>query len=116
MTIPSNADSKLTSKASSRSHLVIEAFAVYRYLLGATPHTALVKKYVRCVERLGPGAPLPMPQLFIIFPRMLAIFDRTKLDNIVFQEEFFWRINSASFVNQLRMGHQFIWGSIKGLG
>jgi hypothetical protein len=98
MTIHSNHDSKFTSEVSSRSHLVIEGFAIYRYLLGVTPHIALVKKYVRCVEHLRSGVPLVIPKLFIVFPRMLAIFDRTKLDDVFFQREFFWRINSASFI------------------
>lgn len=94
----SNSNFQFTYEMSPRSYLILEAFTIYRYLLGAMPSMALVRKYVRCVEHLRSGVPLKIPNLFIAFPHMLYLVDRANLDKKVFEGEFFWRINSASFI------------------
>jgi hypothetical protein len=47
---------------------------------------------------LRSGVPLKIPNLFIAFPHLLFLVDRANLDQMLFEGEFFWRINSASFI------------------
>ena len=98
MTVSSNLNPQFAQKNSFRLLLIIEAFTLYRYLLGAKPSMALVRRYVRCIEYLKSGAPLEIPKIFITFPHLLFMLDRNNLDNALFQGELYWRINSASFI------------------
>lgn len=81
-----------------RSLLLTEGFTIYKYILGSKPNLVFVKKYVRCIESLKLGAPIGVPKLFIVFPGMLAMVDRSGFENILFKGELHWRINAASFI------------------
>lgn len=93
MVYPSNPE-----MLSKRSVLLIEGFAIYKYILGAKPNLVFVKKYVRCIESLRLGVPLGVPKLFIVFPSMLSMLDRSGFEYILFNGDLHWRINAASFI------------------
>ena len=60
-----------------RRGLVAEGRALLAYVLRARPAPALVRRYVRCVERLGPGLPLGLPPVMLRRPSTLALLDGT---------------------------------------
>lgn len=56
--------------------LLLEARAMLRYVLCTRPSAGLVRRYVRAVEDLQDGAPLPLPWVFACCPAAIALLDR----------------------------------------
>jgi NADH dehydrogenase len=70
---------------------IAEGRAMLAYVLRAPPRSALVRRYVRAIERLRGGAPLPLPDLALRRPACLALFDGAGAT----RGELGWRLDAA---------------------
>lgn len=64
------------SGADRRRRLLLEARALLGYVLAAAPAGALARRYVRAVEQVRDGWPLPLPAWLARRPVWVALWDR----------------------------------------
>jgi NADH dehydrogenase len=59
-----------------RRKLLLEARALLGYLLAARPAPGLARRYVRAMEQVRDGQPLPLPAWLARYPSAVALWDR----------------------------------------
>lgn len=79
--------------APARRLIAWEGYALLRYLTGRKPTLGLVKRYIMGVEFRYAGIPLPLPLLFLRFPRLFYLIDASQH----FLARFEWRDLSSRF-------------------
>jgi NADH dehydrogenase len=81
-----------------RRCLLREGQALLIYVLKTKASGALLRRYVRAVEKLRDGRDLGLPQLFLQWPVMLAIVDNGSNSKTVWGNELLWRLDSATIL------------------
>lgn len=81
-----------------RRRLFLEGRAVLTYVLRARPRSALLRRYVRAIEKLRGGKALSLPKLFLWWPILLALIDDSGCNKTTWREEFVWRLDTATLL------------------
>jgi len=97
-----------------RCRLIQEGTALLAYILKEKPNSALVRRYVRMVEKLRTGAALDIPVWMIRWPIALSLLDDRASSSLWQREEFAWRIDAATIIAEAsRQGAARFLGSTK---
>ncbi|MGV8937588.1 MAG: NAD-dependent epimerase/dehydratase family protein [Allorhizobium sp.] len=79
-----------------RRRLVQEGRSLLTYVLKVPPRSALLRRYVRCLEYTGRSAPIPLARSTRRFPISLAFYERKGMLSTELQTEFSWRLDAAT--------------------
>jgi nucleoside-diphosphate-sugar epimerase len=74
-----------------RRHLIREGVALLTYVLREKPTPAVIRRYVRCIEKIRGGQPLMLPECMLRFPSVVSLLDASGPA----RAEFGWRLNAA---------------------
>jgi NADH dehydrogenase len=74
-----------------RRSLIREGLALLTYMLRVRPTPALVRRYVRCIERIRGGQALTLPQFVFRFPACIALLEQSG----TVDAEIIWRLNAS---------------------
>lgn len=86
------------SGSDRRRRLIQEGMALLTYVLRDKPNSALVRRYVRMVERLRAGIPLALPSWLVRWPTTLALLDDHAFADSPLENEFSWRADAATVI------------------
>lgn len=78
-----------------RRKLIREGEAFLAYVLKARPTSALVRRYVRCIESIRGGQPLHLPEFVLRLPTTIALLDDSAVLLTPSGSEFVWRLNAS---------------------
>lgn len=81
-----------------RRCLLREGQALLAYVLKAPPGSAVLRRYVRVVERMRGGRALGLPKLFLSYPVFLSLLDESVWADKSAGAEFSWRLEAASML------------------
>jgi NADH dehydrogenase len=84
------------ARRAARRACVREGAALLRYVLGAAPGLALVRRYARAVEALRDALPLPLPGWGLRIPFLLRALDQPRLRAA--DAEWQWRVHAAAAI------------------
>jgi NADH dehydrogenase len=84
------------ARRAARRACVREGAALLRYVLGAAPGLALVRRYARAVEALRDALPLPLPGWGLRIPFLLRALDQPRLRAA--DAEWQWRVHTATAI------------------
>lgn len=84
------------SGSDRRRHMLQEGVALLTYVLKAVPSRVLLRRYVRVIEQMHGGQALGLPPLFVKYPVMLSLLDRTAWPDKKTSDAFFWRLDAAT--------------------
>ncbi len=79
-----------------RSCLLREGHALLTYVLKESPGSAVLRRYVRVVERMRGGRALELPKFFLRFPIYLSLLDESAWVDETVGVEFSWRLDAAT--------------------
>ncbi len=86
------------SADSRRRMLIREGHVLLIYISRKQPGLGPVKRYVRMIETLREGVPLRLPDAAVRWPALLALCEGRKTADDSLQQEFEWRLHSATLV------------------
>jgi NADH dehydrogenase len=84
------------ARRAARRACVGEGAALLRYVLGAAPGPALVRRYARAIEALRDAQPLPLPRWGVRVPCLLRALDQPRLRAA--DAEWQWRVHAAAAI------------------
>ena len=84
------------ARRAARRACVREGAALLRYVLGAAPGPALVRRYARAIEALRDAQPLPLPRWGLRIPLLLRALDQPRLRAA--DGEWQWRVHAAAAI------------------
>jgi nucleoside-diphosphate-sugar epimerase len=86
--------------ADRRRRLIREGRAFTSYVLTLKSSSALVRRYVRCMEALRGGQPLHIPALILQMPVSIALLDDPSFLLRTQANELTWRLNAAVVLSE----------------
>lgn len=81
-----------------RRRLLQEGQALLTYVLKVPASGALLRRYVRAIEKLRDGGLLALPQIFVRWPVLLALVDGGSNSEAAWGREFLWRLDGATIL------------------
>ena len=81
-----------------RRALLREGISFLTYVLRRRPGAAIVRRYVRVIEHLRAGLPLPLPRRALQHPWTLALMEDRSTQSSDSTTEFSWRIDAATVI------------------
>lgn len=81
-----------------RRGLIVEGRALLRYVLGERPRSAVIRRYVRAVEEVRDGLPMPLPTLVVAMPTSFALLESNPACTAEIGGELIWRVNAATLL------------------
>jgi uncharacterized protein YbjT (DUF2867 family) len=86
------------SGSDRRRCLLLEGQALITYVLKEPAGGALLRRYVRAIEKLRDGSVLALPKLFVQWPALLALVDGSGSTETAWRKEFLWRLDGATIL------------------
>lgn len=83
-----------------RRRLLRESSALLTYILRVKPTSALMRRYVRCIERVRNGQPLLLPNFMFYFPSTIAMLDESRVYSSAVSMELAWRLNMSVILSE----------------
>ena len=81
-----------------RRYLLREGRALLTYILKEPPGNAVLRRYIRAIERLRDGQALDLPQAFLGCPILLSLLDGAAWTDKTVGIEFTWRLDAATML------------------
>jgi nucleoside-diphosphate-sugar epimerase len=75
-----------------------EGVALLTYVLKVSPGSAVLRRYVRVIERLRGGLPVGLPQLLMNYPVALSVLDVTAWADARVGADYAWRLDTATLL------------------
>jgi NADH dehydrogenase len=83
-----------------RRCLLREGRALLTYILKEPPGSAVLRRYIRAIERLRDGPALGLPRVFLDYPIFLSLLDETAWADKAVGIEFTWRLDAATMLTE----------------
>lgn len=81
-----------------RRCLLREGKSLLAYVLKEQPSSAVLRRYIRVIERLRGGEEFGLPEIFLNKPILLSLLDKGSWSDASVGEEFFWRLDTATML------------------
>jgi uncharacterized protein YbjT (DUF2867 family) len=86
------------SGSDRRRRLILEGSSLLTYILRAKPHSSLVRRYVRAIEKLRLGIALSLPYPMHRWPTALSFLDAPSVRSSKIGTELAWRIDASTVI------------------
>lgn len=92
-------DSGMHPSGNNRRRVMLrEARALFTYVLKTAPEMSLMRRYLRAVDQVYDGQPMPLPNVCMYFPSTIALFDAPSFSSIPAGKKLLQRLDAASLV------------------
>jgi len=88
----------ITRSGTWRRELLMEGYALLKYILRVSPEHILVRRYVRCIETLGKEQAMMLPSIFLNYPALVSLLDDNRFLSENFRSEIEWRLNAGLLI------------------
>ena len=83
-----------------RRRLLREGQALLAYILKEQPGSAVLRRYVRAIESLRDGRAFGLPGVFLNYPGLMSLLDKTSWPEDPLGAEFIWRLDAAIMLSE----------------
>jgi nucleoside-diphosphate-sugar epimerase len=80
----------------TRRRLLREGKSLLAYVFKEQPGSAVLRRYVRVIERLREGRAFELHRIFLNYPVLLSLLEKTSWSDAFVGEEFIWRLDVAT--------------------
>jgi nucleoside-diphosphate-sugar epimerase len=98
------------SGSERRRCLLQEGRALFIYVLKEPPGSAVLRRYIRAIERMRGGQALGLPQVVLSYPIFLSLLDASVWADKTTSAEFSWRLDAATVLAEATLSgaHRFL--------